>query len=138
FPVSDVIAAHWAALAGKLAAEPTARKTYLPDGRAPRAGEVFRNPDLAGSLRLIAKDGAAAFYKGRIADAIVATSREEGGALSAADLSDFEREWVDPISTTYRGWTVSELPPSTQGIAALIMLNLMEPFSLADYGFHSA
>jgi gamma-glutamyltranspeptidase/glutathione hydrolase len=138
FPVSDVISAHWASLADKLAAEPAARKTYLPDGRAPRAGEVFRNPDLAGSLRLIATDGAAAFYKGRIADAIVAISRETGGTLAAADLSEFAPEWVDPISTTYRGWTVYELPPSTQGIASLIMLNLMEPFALADYGFHSA
>jgi gamma-glutamyltranspeptidase/glutathione hydrolase len=138
FPVSDVIAAHWAALAGKLAAEPTARSTYLPGGQPPRAGEVFRNPDLAASLRLIARQGPAGFYQGRTADAILAISREKGGVMAAADLSEFEPEWVEPISTTYRGWTVYELPPSTQGIAALMMLNLMEPFPLADYGFHSA
>jgi len=137
FPVSDVIAAHWAALTEKLESEPGARKTYLPGGRAPRAGEVFRNPDLARSLRLIAQRGRAGFYEGRTADAILAASREKGGTMTAADLAEFEPEWVDPISTTYRGWTVYELPPSTQGIAALLMLNLMEAFPLGDYGFHS-
>jgi gamma-glutamyltranspeptidase/glutathione hydrolase len=138
FPVSDVIAAHWAGLKEKLESDPGARKTYLPGGRAPRAGEVFRNPDLAGSLRLIAERGREGFYDGRTAEAILAASREKGGTMAAGDLADFEPEWVDPISTTYRGWTVYELPPSTQGIAALMMLNLMEGFPLADYGFHSA
>ena len=138
FPVSDVIAASWMALTEKLAAEPDAAKTYLPDGRAPRAGELFRNPDLAGSLRLIARHGLAGFYGGRTADAIVAISREKGGTMTAADLSELEPEWVEPMSTTYRGWEVYELPPNTQGIAALMMLNLMEQFPLADYGFHGA
>src|SRR5712691_827253 len=90
FPVSDVIARHWAALADRLAAEPNAAGTYLPNGRAPGAGEVFRNPDLAGSLRLIAKQGAAGFYEGRTADAILAISREKGGTMSAADLRELE------------------------------------------------
>src|SRR5438034_2380189 len=138
FPVSDVIAASWMALTEKLAAEPDAAKTYLPDGRAPRAGELFRNPDLAGSLRLIARHGPAGVYGGRTADAIVAISREKGGTMTAADLSELEPEWVEPMSTTYRGWEVYELPPNTQGIAALLMLNLMEQFPLADYGFHTA
>src|SRR5947208_2531994 len=138
FPVSDVIAASWMALTEKLAAEPDAAKTYLPDGRAPRAGELFRNPDLAGSLRLIARHGPAGFYDGRTADAIVAISREKGGTMTAADLSELEPEWVEPMSTTYRGWEVYELPPNTQGIAALLMLNLMEQFPLAGYGFHTA
>ena len=138
FPVSDVIAASWMGLTEKLAAEPDAAKTYLPDGRAPRAGELFRNPDLAGSLRLIARHGPAGFYDGRTADAIVAISREKGGTMTAADLSELEPEWVEPMSTTYRGWEVYELPPNTQGIAALMMLNLMEQFPLADYGFHGA
>jgi gamma-glutamyltranspeptidase / glutathione hydrolase len=138
FPVSDVIAAHWATFVDDLAGEAEASKTYLPGGRPPRGGDVFRNPDLAGSLRLIARDGPAAFYTGRIADAILTASRERGGTMAAADLAELEVEWVDPISTTYRGWTVYELPPATQGIAALIMLNLMEPFPLAEYGFHSA
>src|SRR4029079_12955652 len=128
----------WASLQDKLEAEPGARATYLPEGRAPLAGELFRKPDLARTLGLIAEHGKAGFYEGRIADAILAISRDKGGTMSAADLAEFEPEWVDPIWTTYRGWNVYELPPSTQGIAALIMLNLMEPFPLADYGFHSA
>jgi gamma-glutamyltranspeptidase / glutathione hydrolase len=138
FPVSDVIAAHWTALADRLAAEPDATAVYLPNGRAPRSGELFRNPDLAASLTSIARDGAASFYTGPIADAIVAASRRRGGTLDAADLHEFSPEWVEPISTTYRGWTVYELPPNTQGLAALLMLNLMEQFPLGEYGFHSA
>jgi gamma-glutamyltranspeptidase/glutathione hydrolase len=89
-------------------------------------------------MRLIAAHGAAGFYTGRTADAIVAISRAEGGTMTHADLSEFEPEWVAPISTTYRGWTVYELPPNTQGIAALMMLNLMEQFPLGELGFHSA
>src|SRR3954470_12237656 len=137
FPVSDVMAEHWGSLAGKLAIEPDAARTYLPGGRAPRAGEIFRNPDLAGSLRRIADGGAAGFYQGRTAEAIVELSRARGGTMTAADLQEFSAEWVQPISTTYRGWTVYELPPNTQAIAALMMLNLMEQFPMGQYGFHS-
>src|SRR4051794_19257025 len=126
FPVTDVIAAHWAALADKVAAEPNAASTYLPNGQPPRAGAIFRNPYLARTLTQIAHEGIAAFYQGTIADAIVAVSRDKGGTLDHADLRDFDPEWVEPISTSYRGWTVYELPPNTQGIAALLMLNLME------------
>ena len=136
FPVTEVIAEWWAATAGGL--EPNAAKTYLINGRPPRAGELFKNPDLAGSLRRIAEKGAAGFYEGRTAEAILALSREKGGTMTAADLKEYVPEWVDPISTTYRGWTVYELPPNTQGIAALMMLNLMERFPLGELGFHSA
>lgn len=138
FPVSEIIAGTWAGLTETLATETNLAKTYFPNGRAPYAGEVFRNPELAGSLRLIADEGPAAFYEGKTADAILALSRERGGTMTAADLREFEPEWVDPISTTYRGWTVYELPPNTQGIAALLMLDLMEQFPLGKYGFHSA
>jgi gamma-glutamyltranspeptidase / glutathione hydrolase len=138
FPVSDIIADAWAGLTEKLAAEPNAAHTFLPNGRAPEAGEVFRNRDLAGSLRLVADHGRKAFYEGRIADAILALSRERDGTMTAADLKEFKPEWVEPLSTTYRGWTVFELPPSTQGVAALMMLNVMERFPLAKYGFHHA
>jgi gamma-glutamyltranspeptidase/glutathione hydrolase len=138
FPVSDVIAAHWEALAPRLSAEPNAAATYLPNGRAPRGGELFRNPDLASSLRRIAQRGAAGFYDGPTADAILAISRERGGTMTREDLTSFAPEWVAPISTNYRGWEVYELPPNTQGIAALMMLNLMERFPLSEYGFHSA
>jgi gamma-glutamyltranspeptidase / glutathione hydrolase len=137
FPVSDVIAAAWASLADKLAAEPNAAHTYLPGGHPPAGGDVFTNHDLANSLRRIAADGPAGFYEGPTADAILAISHEKGGTLAAADLREMHVEWVDPISTTYRGWTVYELPPNTQGIAALAMLNLMEQFPLREYGFHS-
>jgi gamma-glutamyltranspeptidase/glutathione hydrolase len=138
FPVTDVIADHWAGGAARLAADPLAAGTFLPNGRAPRAGEVFRNTRLAGTLRLIAQKGAAGFYEGKTAEAIVAVSRVKGGAMTLADLKDYKPEWVDPISTTYRGWTVYELPPNTQGIAALIMLNIMERYPIAEYGFQTA
>ena len=137
FPVTEVIANGWAGSLKGLAAEPNAARTYLIDGKAPRAGQMFRNPDLATSLRLIASQGARGFYEGKTADAILAIEREKGGTMTAADLKEYAPSWVDPISTTYRGWTVHELPPNTQGIAALMMLNLMERFPLGEYGFHS-
>jgi len=136
FPVTDVIAAAWAGWTEKLASEPLAAETFLPGGRAPRAGEVFRNPHLANTLRLIAQQGPVGFYEGKTADAIVAIMREKGGAMTLADLAEYTPHWVDPISTTYRGWRVYEIPPNTQGIAALIMLNIMEQYPLAEYGFH--
>jgi len=138
FPVTDVIADYWAGGAARLAADPFAAETFLPNGRAPRAGEIFRNPRLAGTLRLIAQKGAAGFYEGKTAEAIVAISRVKGGAMTLADLKDYKPEWVDPISTTYRGWTVYELPPNTQGIAALMMLNIMERYPIAQSGFQAA
>jgi len=137
FPVTDVIADYWAGSAGRLAADPFAAETFLPNGRAPRSGELFKNPRLAATLRLIAQKGAAGFYEGKTADAIVAISRVKGGAMTLADLKDYKPEWVEPISTTYRGWNVYELPPNTQGIAALMMLNIMERYPIADYGFHT-
>jgi gamma-glutamyltranspeptidase/glutathione hydrolase len=138
FPVSDIIAERWAGWTAKLAADREALRTYLPGGRAPRKGEIFANRALADSLGRIAAAGARGFYEGPTADAILRTSRAHGGTLTAADLSEFAPEWVTPISTTYRGWDVFELPPNTQGVAALMMLNLMEPFPLGAYGFHSA
>ena len=138
FPVSDIIAQRWAAWIDKLRMDADAAATYLIDGRAPGAGELVSNPALAGWLRVIARDGARGFYDGPIARAILETSRRHGGTMAADDLREFEAEWVEPISTTYRGWQVFELPPNTQGIAALMMLNIMEPFPLRGYGFHSA
>ena len=108
---------------------PNSKKTYLVDGvRAPRAGEVFRNPDLAGSLRRIAERGRDGYYTGPTADAILAISKEQGGTFTAADLAEYQPEWVTPMKTTYRGWNVYEIGPNTQGIAALMMLNLMERY----------
>lgn len=138
FPLSETIAGGWARSATRHAEHPNSKKTYLIDGvRAPKAGEVFRNPDLAGSLRLIAERGRDGYYTGKTAEAILQISREQGGTFTAADLSEFQPEWVTPIKTSYRGWNVYEVGPQTQGISALMMLNLMEQYPLADYGFHS-
>ena len=139
FPVAEVTARGWAASVKLLTSSPEAASTFLLDGRAPAAGDVFRNPNLAATLRRIAAaNGRAGFYTGPVAEAIVAALREGGGTLTMADLAEFEAEWVEPIQTTYRGWTVSEIPPQGQGIAVLMMLNLMERFPLGEYGFHSA
>jgi len=137
FPVTEVIADIWAASETLLAEHPNAGKTFLVDGRVPAAGQIFRNADLAKSLTHIAQHGRDGFYQGTIADAILAISREQGGAFEAADLADFQPEWVKPIQTTYRGWTVSELPPNGIGIAALMMLNIMEQYPLGEWGFHN-
>jgi gamma-glutamyltranspeptidase/glutathione hydrolase len=137
FPVAEVTARGWQASVPFLSAHPNARKTFLVDGHAPAAGEIFRNPDLAASLRLIAAQGRDGFYEGRTAAAIVRTIAEAGGTMTDADLAEFQPEWVAPIQTTYRGWTVSQIPPQGQGIAVLMMLNLMERFPLGEYGFHS-
>jgi gamma-glutamyltranspeptidase/glutathione hydrolase len=136
FPVSDIIAERWGACVAKLSTEPAAAATYLAGGRAPRSGEVFRNRDLAQSLRLIASRGREGFYEGPTAEAILAAIRRHGGTMTATDLHAFDAEWVTPISTSYRGWEVFELPPNTQGVAALAMLNLMEQFPLGEYPFH--
>jgi gamma-glutamyltranspeptidase/glutathione hydrolase len=138
FPLSEVIAAGWARSEEMLAAHPNSKETFLPAGRPPKAGEIFKNPDLGASLRLVAEKGRDGYYKGKIADAILAISEETGGVFAAADLSEYEPEWVAPISTTYRGWKVYEIGPNTQGIAALMMLNLMERYPMGEYGFHSA
>ena len=137
FPVGPTVAEGWAAFEDAVSAEPAAAATYLPGGKPPAAGAIFRNPDLAESLRLVAEHGRDAFYRGAIAEAIVGLSRARGGAMTTGDLASFEPEWVTPVSTEYRGWTVYELPPNTQGIAALMMLDLMEQMPLGRFGFHS-
>jgi gamma-glutamyltranspeptidase/glutathione hydrolase len=137
FPVGEVVSVYWRDSEDVLKADAPTARTYLTNGRAPRAGELFRIPDLAWTYRQIAAGGAAAFYRGAVAAKILATSKQHGGTMTAADLATFESEWVDPISTTYRGWTVYELPPNGQGIAALEMLNIMESFPLASAGHNS-
>lgn len=134
YPVPELIHAFWEGGIRTISPDAESRRVYLPNGKAPAIGEVFENPDLAKALRLIASGGASAYYKGEIAQAIVATSREHGGTMAAADLAEFAPEWVEPISTTYRGWTIYELPPNGQGMAALEMLNLMETTDAAPDG----
>lgn len=111
-----------------------ARHVFLPGDRRPELGELFRNPDYARALRLLAEAGPDAFYRGEIGRAIVETSRELGGTMTLDDLSEFSPEWVEPISTSYRGWQVYELPPNGQGMAALSMLNMMEQTTPAPEG----
>jgi gamma-glutamyltranspeptidase / glutathione hydrolase len=137
FPVGEVVSVYWRDSDAALKADEPTAKTYLVNGRVPIAGEVFRNPDLAWSYRQLAQFGRSAFYKGEIARKILATSASHGGTMNQADLYEFQSEWVDPISTTYRGWTVHEMPPNGQGIAALEMLNIMETFPLAAAGHNS-
>jgi gamma-glutamyltranspeptidase/glutathione hydrolase len=137
FPVTEIIGGAWQGSVQKLSATKNAKATYLPDGRAPHVGEIFRNRDLAATLRLIAANGRDGFYKGPTAQALIKEAGEGGVVWQPSDLAEFQPEWVEPISTTYRGWTVTELPPNGQGIAALAMLNLMERFPLAEYGHNS-
>jgi gamma-glutamyltranspeptidase/glutathione hydrolase len=138
FPVPEITAAEWAGGEGLLRADEEAARVYLPGGQVPRIGQIFKNRDLATSYRALASDGRDAFYRGDIARRIVSCSRRRGGALTAVDLAEYDAEWVAPLSTTYRGWTVYELPPNGQGIAALMMLNLMEHAPIGAYGHNSA
>ena len=138
FPVSAVVAAGWRQAEKALRRDPGASRTYLIDGRAPRHGEMFRSPDLARSLGLLEREGRDAFYKGGLAKRIVATSDRLGGFLTLGDFAGFEARWVDPVSTTYRGYEVCELPPNTQGIVVLEMLNILEGFDLRAMGHNSA
>ena len=138
FPVTELIAELWDSLVPKLKENAHARQAYLIDGRAPKAGEVFRNPAMARALQLLADNGPDAFYRGPIGKAVVVACRDLGGVICAEDLAEFESEWVDAISTNYRGWEIYELPPNGQGMAVLEMLNLFEQFPLHQYGARSA
>jgi len=138
FPVPEWDAMYWAEAAPALAKNPGTAQMYLIGGQAPALGQVFRNPELARSLTLVADGGRDAFYRGPIAEKILALEKQEGGAMTAADLADYHAEWVTPLSNTYHGWTVYELPPNGQGIAALEMLNIMAHFPLAKDGHNSA
>ena len=133
FPVTELIQGGWRNSLNTLNADENARRVFLRDGSAPEIGEMFRNPQLAAALKLVAAGGAKVFYRGPIAKAILRTSDRLGGTLAAADLSEFDAEWVDPVSTEYRGWKVYELPPNGQGVAALEMLNIMSNFPLFNY-----
>jgi gamma-glutamyltranspeptidase / glutathione hydrolase len=133
FPVTEIVAHYWFGLErmGVFANE-AARATWAPGGHTPRAGEWFRAPGLARTLRAIAAGGPGAFYAGPIADAIVASARELGGPLSHEDLAEHSSTWVEPLSSDYRGVTVVELPPNGQGLAALLALSILECFDPAE------
>jgi gamma-glutamyltranspeptidase/glutathione hydrolase len=133
FPVTEMIGMAWKGEEEKLGKDLNGKRVFLHDGHAPKIGDLFRDPEMAAALKLIAADGPSAFYKGAIAQAILKTSQRLGGKLTAADLADFQAEWVEPISTEYHGWKVYELPPSVQGVTALQMLNIFSQFPLSTY-----
>ncbi len=138
FPVPEWTALAWEDSESLLRKDANAKKTYLPNGHAPKLGEVFKNPDLAWSLKQVAAKGRKGYYEGEIAKRLVAYSQRMGGTMTAEDLAKYSSEWVEPVSTTYRGWTVYELPPNGQGVAALEMLNIMETFAIGKMGRDSA
>jgi len=138
FPVSEIVDDYWKISEPELLRNPESRRVLLINGKAPERGQVFHNPDLAQALSLIAAQGESAYYKGAIAQAILKTSADLGGAMTADDLASYSAEWVEPISTQYRDWSVYELPPNGDGMAALEMLNIMEQFPPAPAGPHSA
>ncbi len=132
FPVMEKTAEDWDAEVEKLKKNPAASANYLINGRAPRAGEIFRQTNLARTFRTLARGGRDAFYNGEIARAITDYCQKNGGFLSMEDLAAQKSEWVEPISTNYRGYTVYEIPPNGQGLTALLMLNILEGFDLAS------
>ena len=138
FPVQQLMAAEWAAAVPKLSADAAAAATFLPCGLPPGEGEIFANPRLAGSLTLIAEQGRDAFYTGDLARAIVQDLQARDGLLEMRDFAAHTAEWLTPIRTSYRGYDVLEMPPSTQGFVALEMLNLMETFDVKAMGHNSA
>ncbi len=138
FPVSEIIQGQWAASESTLAEWPDSAKTYLPNGRPPRVGELFKNPGLAKTYEAIARGGRDAFYRGDIASRIVAFSEANGGYFTMRDFEDHSSVWVDPVSTNYRGYDVWEIPPNSSGILALMILNMMEDYDLPALGHNSA
>jgi gamma-glutamyltranspeptidase/glutathione hydrolase len=139
FPVTPIIAEQWRDQVEKLARDPGATRTYLIDGtRGPEAGEWVRNPDLASSFRTIAREGPEALYGGSLGRTIVDGLADQGGYLTVEDMANHEATWVEPLSIDFRGYTVWELPPSGQGIAALQMLGMLAPLDLESMGHNSA
>jgi gamma-glutamyltranspeptidase/glutathione hydrolase len=137
FPVQEIIADDWNDAAKRLAQDPATARTFLPNGQAPKHGDIFANPRLANSLELIARGGRDAFYKGQIARAIIADMRARNGLLDERDFTDHKSDWLEPIRTSYRGVEVLEMPPSTQGFVALEMLNILEGFDIKAMGHNT-
>ncbi|MCV2884356.1 gamma-glutamyltransferase [Aestuariibacter sp. AA17] len=137
FPVSELIAYYMQRSVPKLSQYKGFKETFMPNGRAPEKGQIFKNPDLAATYEKIATGGRDAFYKGDIARTIAAYMKEQGGFLTYEDLASHTSDWVDPVSANYRGYDVWELPPNGQGIAALQILNILEQFDIEGMGFGS-
>ena len=138
FPVSEIIQGQWAASEDSLAEWPTSAATYLPNGRPPVVGQVFKNPGLVRTYEAIARGGRDAFYRGEIARKIVAFSESNGGYFTTRDFEDHSSAWVEPVTTSYRGHDIWEIPPNSSGIVALMMLNILEGYDMAALGQNSA
>jgi len=137
FPMADIIAYQWKSNTNVLKDFPGFKETFMPGGKAPEKGEIFKNPGLANTYEILAKKGRDGFYKGDVAKTIVNYIKEQGGFLSMKDLKDHTSEWVEPVSTSYRGYDVWEIPPNGQGIAALQILNILELHDIKSMGFGS-
>ena len=136
FPLSELIAYYWGASRG-LARYPNFRETYMPGGRAPRKGEIFKNPRLANTLERIGREGRDVFYRGEFAATMADFLQQQGGFLTVEDFAEHRSEWVEPVGYEYRGHTLWELPPNGQGIAALQILGILEGYDIAGLGFGS-
>lgn len=137
FPLTEVIAYYWEQNAARLKSYPGFSETFLMDGKAPKKGQIFKNQRLAETYRILSQKGLRNFYEGEIADAIAVYMAENGGFLKKSDLEAHQSEWVEPVSTNYRGYDVWQLPPNGQGIAVLQMLNMMESYDVKSMGFGS-
>lgn len=137
FPVSEMVAKNMALQADRLKKYPGFSKIYIPNDSLPKKGVLFKNPALAGTYRRLAEAGLRNFYDGEIADEIVEYTKAQGGFLSIKDFNNYQSEWVQPLSTTYRGYEVWQLPPNAQGIAMIEMLNILETSDIASMGFGS-
>jgi gamma-glutamyltranspeptidase/glutathione hydrolase len=136
FPLAEYNSRAW--ISNAFLKQPGYLATYMPSGVRPGLGDDFKNPALANSFRIVAEKGRDGYYNGPLTEVMVKFLQAQGGTHTVEDFADFQPEWVEPISTTYRGWQVYELPPNGQGVAAISMLNIMEQFPLADYGHNSA
>ncbi|MFC2081385.1 gamma-glutamyltransferase [Bacteroidota bacterium] len=137
FPVTELIAYYMQRSVSRLEKYPGFKETYMPGGKTPSKGEIFKNPYLANTLETIAQEGRDAFYKGDIAKTIARYMKDQGGFLSYDDMASHKSEWVEPLSTNYRGYDLWELPPNGQGTAALQIMNILEGYDIASMGFGS-
>ena len=138
FPISELVSYYMKVASNNFQEYPNFKETYYLNDSTPKKGQIFKNPDLANTLRVIAKDGRKGFYEGKIANTIANFIQDQGGFLSYNDLKNHKSEWIDPVSTNYRGYDIWELPPNGQGIAALQILNLLEAYDIRSMGFGSA
>ena len=138
FPVTELVAYYMSSASKKFKNYPNFEDTYMINGKSPVKGQIFRNPDLANTLKIIGKEGRNGFYKGIVAKTISKFLSDQGGFLDEEDLQNHKSEWINPVSTNYRGYDIWELPPNGQGIAALQILNILELFDIQKMGFGSA